>query len=482
MSTNNAELFLRTFELLILLVSLLYLLQVFFRIFTIKHIRKYLSFSLAALIAIHLMSEGYRWQMIPAYSLSFVYLLNSFIYKEDKSASKWLSIPGWSLAILFQLLALFLPWALPVIQFPEPPGEFIVGSQTLHIQDENRPEIMTEDSTDTREFMARLYYPAKEKTGAQAKYIPEFAKVKDAFQKKLGWPIPMIEYIELIEIHAYENAEILSNRAFPFIIYSHGLSNNYTEASARLTNLASKGYIVVAINHTYGSDFSVFPDGTIRSFKSQSRLGDPLDFVDSTRTIRVQQWVNDIKTSIEYLKDSKFSSQINFDKIGMIGFSNGGSAVTLASNTIDHVKAVVNLDGTPRGTLPDTSGISYLMMVSERQHYTDQQLAAWGITREFVTAPVDLKENRMKQILEKSSGIWVRIHGTDHSNFIEYPLVSPLSAQLDIGGEVNSWTAYELINNFVYKVMDGKLKSNSKTLPDLSKDEFRIPIEFIEYN
>jgi dienelactone hydrolase len=418
--------------------------------------------------------------MIPAYFTSIVYLLNSFIYKENRLSNKWVSIPGWSLVCILQLLAIFLPYALPVIQFPEPPGKYTVGIQTLHIQDTDRPEKMTDDSLDTREFMARLYYPAREGTGKQAKYIPEFPLVKDAFKKKLGWPIPLIEYIELIELHAYNNAEILEEQPFPLIIYSHGLGNNYTEASARLTNIASKGYYVVAINHTYGSDFTVFPDGTILSFKSLSRLGDTLDFVDSTRTIRVEQWVNDFKTAISYLKDSRFNDHIDFNHLGMIGFSNGGSAVTMASTTIPNIKAVVNLDGTPRGTLPDTSGIAYLMMVSERQHYTDEQLAAWGITREFVTAPIDLKENRMQQILLQCGGTWVRVLDTNHSNFIEYPLVSPLSAQLDIGGEVNSWKAYELINDFVYKFMDNKLKNKNDALSNIY--ESPIPIEVIQFN
>lgn len=471
----------RTFETLILLLSVLYLIQVYSGFLKFKHARKYLSFSIVAVILLHLLVEGYRWQMVPAYFTGFIFLLNSFIYKKGKPANKWVSVFGWTFVSLVQLLAIFLPYALPVIQFPEPPGQHAVGIQTLHIQNTGRLEIMTRDSLDSREFMARLYYPAREGTGKRAKYIPEFPKVKDSFQKKLGWPIPLIEYIELIEIHAYNNAVILEEE-FPLIIYSHGLNNNYTEASARLSNLASKGYIVVAINHTYGSDFSVFPDGTITSFKSMSRLGDPLEFVDSTRTIRVEQWVNDIKTAIDYLKDSAFNSHIDFDHLGLIGFSNGGSAVTLASTTVPNVQAVVNLDGTPRGPLPDTSGIAYLMMVSERQHYSDQQLNAWGISREFVTAPVDLKENRMKKILQQSGGTWVRVLGSDHSNFIEYPLVSPLSSQLDIGGKVNSWDAYELINHFIYDIMDSKLKGIKDFNPNYYKKAHPVPIEVMQFN
>lgn len=462
----------RTLEIIIVLLSTLYFLYGL-----LGYMRKYpkikfIPVILIAAIGLHLFWEGYRWQMIPSYLIAILFIGHSLIYQKGKEKrSKWV-FTGWFMIGILQVVAILLPYGLPVIQFPNPPGPHIVGIKTLHLQDVERDEFLTPDSTDFREFMVRFYYPAKIKSGERAKYIPEFDDVVYAYEKKLGWPPELFSYLSLFEVHAFNDAEPLNSESFPLIIYSHGLSNNFTEASARLVNLASNGYVVAAINHTYSSDFSVFPDGRVKKFVSLSLLGDPIEKVDSTRTLRVNQWVNDFEFTIESLKENPEGIAIDFENIGLIGFSNGGSAATLASGSIENVKAAINLDGTPRGAIDSTAGdINYLFMTSERVHYSDQQLDAWGITREMVEGPVDLKENRMNEILTQKGGTLVHIPGTNHSNFIEYPLISPFSSLLEIGGSINSWKCYEMINELIYTTLDNALKAKNEPLPAFEEVE-----------
>lgn len=460
----------RPFEIIALVSLLGYLLANIFGLAKRQKSVIYLAYGSFIAIVGHLYLESYRWQMIPAYVVTGIFVLHAFLKRNKGTSNLWLRGIGWSLASLLQVIALFLPFALPVIQFPTPPGPYKVGRVALYMEDESRKEfVTTEDTTDYRIFVAHLYYPTSAPTGRRAKYIPDFYKVSKAFQNKLDWPLFLLEYLSLIEIEAYQDAPAINAKEnYPLVVYSHGLSNNYTEASARLVNIASKGYAVLAINHTYGSNFSLMPEGKVLGFKELSRLGDPLDFIDSTRTLRVKQWVADMAYGINTLK-SMNNYPIDFNNIGLLGFSNGGSTADLGATLIPNVKVSINLDGTPRGHMEQrNTNTDYLFMLSEREYYTDEQLKAWGITREMVDAPMDLKENRMLSIAQSTSrtGLWIKIPGTKHSNFIEYPLISPFSEVLRIGGSINSWDCYEIINDYIYVFLDNALKGTNKPIPN----------------
>lgn len=428
-------------------------------------IRKWFWIIPLIVLILHLFIEGYRWQMFPGYFLSLLLLLSLFSKKEPGKLVRTLRN---TCLILLLILTVALPAVLPVLSFSNDSDAYGVGVNEMQVFDKSREEILTKNPDDFREVSVRLFYPSTEKNTGYTNYTPNFEKVKKAYEKKLGWPPFLLEYLKYFKIEAGENAELVTSEKFPLVIYSHGLTNNYTEATGRMAKLAGRGYVVVAINHTYSSDYAILSNGEMVVYKALSQLGDPIEKIDSVKTILADQWVDDAKSVIKKLRQSKYSESIDFNSIGLVGFSAGGTMATLGSHTMDNVKAAINLDGTPRGLNSELKPLSpQLFMFSEPIYYSDAQINAWGITREMIDAPLRLIDDRSKKILSEApeKSYIVRIPGTLHSNFIEYPLISPLSSILEIGGSIDSWKCYRMINEMIYAFLDEKLKNKPTEFP-----------------
>lgn len=419
----------------------------------------YMILCSAALLA-HLVFEGYRWQMVPAYLLFLILLIIQF---RDKELKKAVRIIQASLLVFLLILTMFLPSALPVLHF-KATGDYQVGVANYQLTDKKRDEILTENKDDFREISLRVFYPASlEKKGSYA-YIPDYEKVKHTYQKKIGWPAFLLDYLKLFKLDATEGATPFKDKQFPIVFYSHGLTNNYTEAQGRLLKIASHGYVIVAINHTYSSDFAILSDGKVVGYKALSQLGDPIDKVDSVKTIIANQWVDDVKFAMNEMAKTQLSKTIDFNNTGLLGFSAGGTMATLGSYRIENVKAAVNLDGTPRGIdLGKSAPSPQLFMFSEPEHFSDAQIAGWGITREDIEAPVRLINERSHAIVNKApvGSEIIRIPDSKHSNFTDYPLLSPLSYYLGFGGKIDSEECYQLINSKVLNFLDLHLKGKN---------------------
>ncbi|AXT20436.1 hypothetical protein D7030_04765 [Flavobacteriaceae bacterium AU392] len=447
----------RLFEILFVAFISILLVDLYIKILKDENKKRYIL-SLLLVFIIHLIIEGYRWQMIPSYIimgyLSFIYLLNK------KNKKPFLIVQKAFLTFLFTL-SIFLGTALPVLQFSNVNGDYDIGIQNYQLVDTNRKEILTKEPNDLRELAIRVYYPTPLNHNHKYSYIPNFEKIRHTYKKKLGWPSFLLNYLKLFTIDAKEEAPIHKNNQFPLVVYSHGLTNNYNEASGRLMKLASKGYVVVAINHTYSSDFAILSNGKLVGYKALSQLGDPIDKIDSVKTIIAKQWINDVKFVKNSLLEKPIGETIDFTSIGLMGFSAGGTMASLGSYELKDVKAAVNLDGTPRGINFDKKPNSPVLAIfSEPQIFTDAQIEAWGLTREAIDAPRKLINERSNTIFKSmpDQNYVLTIPKTQHSNFIEYPLISPLSNKLGIGGSINAKQCYESINEIVFAFLDKNLK------------------------
>ena len=52
------------------------------------------------------------------------------------------------------------------------------------------------------------------------------------------------------------------------IIFSHGLGGNRTQNTVIMEELASHGYVVIAIEHAYDANISIFNNGDIADYRS----------------------------------------------------------------------------------------------------------------------------------------------------------------------------------------------------------------------
>jgi predicted dienelactone hydrolase len=106
-------------------------------------------------------------------------------------------------------------------------------------------------------------YPSKETNGEEDFYVDRAGR--NRFAQNNGLPVSMLNYLDKVETNVYRNTQI-AEETFPILIFSHGYNSQANGYYALLSEVVSHGYIVFAINHTYESTGTTFPDGTQKYF------------------------------------------------------------------------------------------------------------------------------------------------------------------------------------------------------------------------
>lgn len=155
----------------------------------------------------------------------------------------------------------------PINSFPGYHGPYSVGTVDVEIpvSDLPAPSDPPKDAVETVAF--RIFYPCKnpEKSGRPVRWIPQPQKeTVNAFAKFLGagnklaslisW---MPQQLYWIKLPAHRNADVLepptSCGRWPVTMFSHGLAGSRNTYSYICGDMASKGMVVVAMDHRDGS-------------------------------------------------------------------------------------------------------------------------------------------------------------------------------------------------------------------------------------
>lgn len=408
------------------------------------------SFAVMVIIAaiLQLWLEGGRWQILPLYILALVAARK--IARPSRMRLRYL-LPALALTLLGGLLS----WSLPVMETPAYPELLPIGIQHLELTDSSRKQT-TKGTEKSRRLMISIWYPAAANSLAQrTPYLPHFAQLQDEYANKLDWPAWLISHLRLGKGQARIESQAAQG-SFPLLIYSHGLYRNRFEAVTRMELLAAHGYVVVAVDHPLGADFVLFPDGEIVRFESNRKATDTLEDIDKKRLARIATWKDDLHLVLNQIRAGMPElipgEIIDMNRIAALGYSNGGSTALALAAEDASIDAVINLDGTPRGAVTKVGlEVPVLMLESELQARTDEQLARWGISRETYEAPRKLLSERMRKIVSGNCepAYQFRIIGTRHSNFTDAPLISPWSSELGIGGPIDSRRAAKIIDELV---------------------------------
>lgn len=233
-----------------------------------------------------------------------------------------------------------------IFEFPPLKGEYGVGTTTRYLIDAARQE--PHNPSANRELMIHLWYPANADKHSLELYCKDEIEInKIAFLKK-GYPEKNINELDSIYTHAVPNAEPLKKDVpFPVVLFSHGyLGTKPVEYTAFCEELASHGYIVVGIAHTYFASSVLFPDGRqITTPREKYMQQNKPDFEkDQELWIADAQFVIDQLTKINANSKDQFFNLFDLDKIGMFGHSFGGLVSLYMLLSDNRIKAGINFD------------------------------------------------------------------------------------------------------------------------------------------
>jgi predicted dienelactone hydrolase len=155
--------------------------------------------------------------------------------------------------------------ATPTLSLPAPTGRHRVGTTSLHLVDHTRTDPLA-PSARARELMVRLWYPAVRGHYSTAAYLPTAVATRyvQFINDSSGADHP--DDLLAFPTRSRQDAAAIAGR-HPILLFSHGYGVSAALNTGLHENLASHGYVVAGIDHTYDAGAVEFPDGRVVSQK-----------------------------------------------------------------------------------------------------------------------------------------------------------------------------------------------------------------------
>lgn len=343
------------------------------------------------------------------------------------------------------------------IQLPQPTGFHNVGMSTHFLKDASRYH----NGEQGRPLVVHVYYPTMQ---IPKKYPPYLGDAMHLYKAKLaGTYLPEeLAYLDAINDWAIPDAPIApENSSFPVLFFAHGFFMAAQLYSSLITEMASHGYVVVALNHTDACWPVMFPDGSspailpelanLFSNKQQSCV-QTFDMVQET-------WIKDVEYVLSWLRNQPFAASLDLSRMGIFGHSFGGSTATEAARQNDNFKAMANLDGLLFGPNWDKPLQTPSLFVVAEKLLTHAEVLKAGLTIEQFES---LFARSCKKVFDqlKNDAFYVTVKNADHAAFVDSKLIkSPLSKK-----EQDLLVAIAITRALLVDFFDHYLKNENLTL------------------
>lgn len=257
-------------------------------------------------------------------------------------------------------------------ELPRPTGSYAIGSELRALVDSTRTEPASPNPTDKRKIAVQLFYPADPcpacaptalMTRAEARFEALIAPLPATGYVTGTWP-PDQPWEQLVVMHAQSNAPLAAaGGSFPVVIFSHGLGLLRDMYVSYLEDLASWGFVVAAISHTYDSGVVVFPDGS-EVDSNFYWVADPNSGItDAELDSHIAVWLADARFVADQLTawnasdpGDRLTGRLDLERLGMFGHSYGGATSAEACFADARFKAGANFDGTLYSPARSTGG------------------------------------------------------------------------------------------------------------------------------
>lgn len=372
------------------------------------------------------------------------------------------------------------------LRLPAPTGAYGIGRVTLVCEDVSRLEPL--DSTPgPRRIIVDVWYPAersgREEDSAEYLDITAFERSLGAsgLRRQLGQSYDAIRS-DRVKTHSIAQAPFTKSlRVAPLLLFSPGGGMIRELYSAQMEDLASHGYIVAAMTHSYDGFLAVFPDGA--SIARDEKRWPKIPSVEGEANLNQLEWhAADIVAVLDHFVRNRSSSKypvagrIDVTRIGAFGHSFGGVAAAHACQKDQRIKACLNQDGA-MGMRPfylDASGwgMNQAFMLIERppnrEPLTESDLESMKMTRAQATeliAQLNARRDRTLRSTGKGSyRVLLQRNVTTHMDFSDLQVLSAKDS-----GELDHRTrVLALIRGYTLAFFDKHVRDRKASLLDRS--------------
>lgn len=361
-----------------------------------------IAISLFAVVAVGWFGSA-KWLMFPAL-LGGLMLLPLHL-----NTGKWSRLSRFT-AATGAVASAFFCWLFPMPVMPNHSGGHAVGTTTIELPIENgRPALMVQ-----------IWYPSLPDPAARrAPWLSDpglapsfpFGRISSALSGALETPKPAA-----------------SQGKFKVLFYEHAWMGHRGENLFQVEDLASEGFVVVAIDHPGQSRRILHPDGSV----VKGTLPESPDFSTKEAVEAFEKLAEKcldargedlrrVRQSLAFGIIPELAGRLDLDRLGIFGFSFGGTTAIRECAVDPAFKAGANLDGfflgdaSPRGPFlfMDEEMPGWLLQAARSEESEEQVL-------------IRSSEARIQKALKERDRDRLILDGTRHESFTDRIFVSAL--------------------------------------------------------
>ncbi len=276
----------------------------------------------------------------------------------------------------------------------------------------------------------------------------------------------------------------ISEETYPLVVFSHGANGFSGSNVSTFKQLASHGYVVASIGHTYHAFYTQDEDNNITvidteffnqvmSLSSMEDGEEKYNLNNEWLMLRVEDEDFVLDTILQHAEAAGAEAPYNLidtERIGLFGHSLGGASGAALGRMRDDIDAVIDIDGSMLGEVADFRNGQEILT---EDPYPVPLLNLYAEDH-YEAAQAEIEENPGME--------YYNFHATEHAieayevvlldaghlNFSDLPLFSPLLAKAMGVGTVDARYGIEMMNFVVLEFFDSILKEGTK--PDLRKE------------
>ncbi|MFJ9037072.1 alpha/beta hydrolase family protein [Streptomyces sp. NPDC102406] len=234
------------------------------------------------------------------------------------------------------------------LRLPAPTGPYPVGTTKLRLVDHDRRDPWT--AAPVRELLVDVRYPARSVAGYRraAQMTAGEAAVFDGLNNFAGLPAGRVDWAAT-RTFAHIGAPLDRRAPRPVVLYSPGVLDPRTLGTTLTDELASRGYVVIAVDHPYDVSAVEFPDGRVVTSRlpqefAAAQEGGPAAvtaLLEKTAAVRVA----DLRFVVDTVTRAFDEGRLDPAPIAAFGQSAGGFGALQALHDDRRLAAAADLDG-----------------------------------------------------------------------------------------------------------------------------------------
>ena len=421
-----------------------------------------------------------RIHMVPA-AVVFI-VLSLFLLRRGYSHIVVRSA-GVVLGSLFVAVSALLAFALPVVTLPAPDGPHVVGVTSFTLVDSSRDDAMFGSPGRPREIYVQVWYPGVLPENGPA---PRPRGLWAELYRPPGLDV-IFGYLGGMKTHSYPDLPLSPGREpYPAIVFSPSAGGIAEQNTLLMEHLASHGYIVFGVTHPHFGIFTTYSDGTgvpsngkvmeatsqqgavdLDEITARAELGGSpieraairLEYFERGTLITgfMEIWVADLELLLDAITMASdapavpaiVAGRVDASRIGLLGMSTGGGAVTAVCKEDTRCRAAVNLDGGLWGRrLRQPLTVPYLV----------------------VAHPSNAAFFEHDLLISEAPYYAVTVEGAAHTNFMDVSLFAPVLQWLGVTGPIDGQRVIDIMNVLSLRFFDAYVLGTGA--PELEPEGF----------